>query len=314
MLSNGLSSKTVETLLSHVSAVCKHAKERGWCGSNAARGACTEISKQARRREAASGQDSQPRCLDPQARKKLIEALDDKRYRHYAPIIKFLLHTGLRASELCGLTEEDVDVDEVRVRRGLRYKWGGGASGYVVDDPKTPSSRRDLPLSSAARADLTEWRSLGMTCVNEPCGLKGIVFTKEKGSALTYAAINKVLHRVAKEVNEREGREVIPAGLSSHWLRHTFVTDAIESGMPAVAVSHYVGHEDIRVTMRVYYCCRKSYMQASVAMLDGIEAHVSSSTYLGPSSTDSAMDPGTIVKHTHLDEDFCTKKSTKLEL
>ena len=290
MLATGLSAGTVETLHSLVSKTLTRASEDGLRADNPARGACTDITKAARARKRAQVGE-QPRCLSPAGRKALLTALEDERWRHYAPIIRLQLHTGLRIGEICGLTEEDVDQDEIRVRRSLRYATDArGHMGFVVNPPKTGTSRRDLPLSAAAIADVAAWQELGVACETQPCGLKGLVYCTPRRRALTYAAVNKILRKIAQEVNDGAGREIIPRNISSHFLRHTFITEAIESGMSLIAVSRYVGHADIKITQRVYYSCRPEFLRASVDVLDNIE-HYADSIPVAPSITPSLPAP-----------------------
>lgn len=269
MLANGLSVGTVETLHGIVAQVVKYACTQGWCAQNCAHGALTAIQHAARRSDEAKGKHDHPHCLLPEEEDALIAELKSPAWKHYAPIVRFLLHTGLRASELGGLLPEDVCDDAVWVRRDLRYTHDAeGHMSYVVTPPKSASSRRKVPLTDEAKHDLADWIALGKRCAQEVCGITGMVFCKPRESALTYAAINKVLHAIARAANERAAREVIPKGLTCHWLRHTFITNAIDKGVPVQVVSALVGHENVETTWRRYYTCRQSTVDKGIDILN----------------------------------------------
>lgn len=270
MLDSGMSVGTCETAHVVLSGIFKFAVKQHLCGNNPSIGALTTLARDTREQEEAAN-GTPMRCLDKEAREYLLEALNaptSPTIRHYAPIIRLMLHTGLRIGEVCGLTSENVDEDVIRVRRCLKYCSDSAGHMHFVDNkPKSGTSRRDIALSKAAKADLADWFALGRTCAAEPCGIKGLVFCTPKGRALTYRAVNAVLRRL---VDESGGK--LPGGLTCHWCRHTFVCDAIDAGMPIAAVSKYVGHKSTKVTMRVYYTCRQHVMDEGLAILDTIDA------------------------------------------
>lgn len=269
MLRDGLTVGTVETVHTPISQVVKFAHAQGWCKCDVARGACTQISKAGRKSEEARGRYDHPKCLEKQERSALLAELKDKRWRHYSPIIRLLLHTGLRAGELCGLTTADADDRSIWVRRSLGYRHDEyGHVRYVVGPPKTPKSRREILLTNDAKRDLQEWYELGERCKKPPCGLEDLIFCKPRHSAMNYSAINKILHAVARSANEKAGLTVIPEELTCHWLRHSFITDAIDAGVPAHVVSQYVGHESMETTMRIYYTCRRSTVEEAISILN----------------------------------------------
>ena len=269
MLAAGLAIGTVETLQTVVSQVVKHAYSQGWCSRDVSRGASTTIRRAARKREEVEGKHDHPHCLEPRERDALLEELKEPRWAHYAPIVRLLLHTGLRAGELCGLLPEDVSEDSIWVRRDLRYTHDAdGHKQFLQTPPKSPRSRREVLLTDEAKRDLADWRALGKACVQEVCGLRGLLFCKPRGSALTYAAINKELHRIARAANERAGREVVPEGITCHWLRHTHITDAIDAGVPVQVVAALVGHEGVDTTWRCYYTCRRSTVEQGVEIMN----------------------------------------------
>ena len=270
MLADGLTVGTCETAHVVLAGVMKWATVQGLTATNPARGALTAISKATRTAQKAS-RGVVARCLDKESRAYLLKALNGPRFRHYAPIIRLMLHSGLRIGELAGLTSADVADGVVRVRRCLKYCHDErGHMRLVVNPPKSATSRRDVMLSEAARADLAGFLALGVQCTEEVGGVSGFVFCTPRGRPLTYRAVNKVLRQLVQESGG-----ALPDGLTCHWLRHTFVCDAIDAGMPIAAVSKYVGHETTEVTMRVYYDCRPHIMAEGVAILNTIDAPTS---------------------------------------
>lgn len=269
MLGNGLTIGTVETVHTPISQVAKYAYAKGWCKRDVSHGACTSISRAARKSDEAEGKYDHAKCLEREEKAALLEELKDSRWRHYAPIIRLLLHTGMRAGELCGLTFEDLGDKSIWIRRSLGYKHDEyGHMHYVDGPPKTPRSRREILLTNDAKVDLREWLDLGERCKRPPCGLEDLVFCKPRHSAMNYSAMNKILHEVARSANAKAGYTVIPEKLTCHWLRHTFITDTIDAGVPAHVVSQYVGHESIDITMHVYYTCRRSTVEEAIDILN----------------------------------------------
>ena len=76
----------------------------------------------------------------------LAFAKTDRIYRKYYDEIVILLKTGLRISELCGLTVSDLDFTEkvIHVEHQLLKN---SRTGYYIDTPKTKSGMRDVPMS-----------------------------------------------------------------------------------------------------------------------------------------------------------------------
>lgn len=69
-------------------------------------------------------------------------------------LLAVMLTTGLRPGEACGLRWPDIGPASITVERQLAEV---GAE-WVEDEPKTPSSRRTVPLVPVAAASLARWR------------------------------------------------------------------------------------------------------------------------------------------------------------
>lgn len=65
-----------------------------------------------------------------------------------------LLHTGLRISELCGLTVSDIDFEQgfIRVNHQINYDKGE----YSISEPKTESGIRKIPMLKPVKEALQD--------------------------------------------------------------------------------------------------------------------------------------------------------------
>jgi integrase len=62
-------------------------------------------------------------------------------------------------------------------------------------------------------------------------------------------------------------------GMSFHWLRHSYATALLESGVPLDVVSGNLGHADISTTANTYVHRDKATYQASARAADGFLGH-----------------------------------------
>lgn len=74
----------------------------------------------------------------------------DSIYRKCYDVIVILLKTGLRISELCVLTKQDIDLKNgiIRVNHQLLYS---KKTSYYIETPKTKSGVRDVPMSEEVK-------------------------------------------------------------------------------------------------------------------------------------------------------------------
>jgi integrase/recombinase XerC len=134
-------------------------------------------------------------------------------------VVEVLYGSGLRVSELCGLTEGSVDLDGRAVE-----VWGKG------------SKRRRVPLSEPAVDALRAWLERGRARYTTPGTETESVFLNERGRALGPRDVRRILDR----------RSVAPT--HPHALRHTFATHLLDGGADLRAVQELLGHEDLSTT------------------------------------------------------------------
>jgi integrase len=163
--------------------------------------------------------------------------------------IRFILGTGLRVSELCGLRWCDLSPNEISVRQ-ITYTENGE---HVIEAPKTKAGRRNIPLNGRLREILEEQRQAqqieyvkaGAAWQGSEAG-KGeqYIFASSSGTPSDRNHISRTLRSVLKK-----------AGLKSrgvHALRHTFATNAIHSGIDPSTLAGILGHSNGGFTMKIY--------------------------------------------------------------
>lgn len=168
--------------------------------------------------------------LEPDDIETLLRACDLKTYlgvRDYA-VVLVLYDSGIRASELTGLRDEDIDYE-----RGLLSVFGKGAK-----DRRVPVSSRTL------RAIRRYQHKRNARFTDTPR-----LFLNHRGADLTRSGLLQLL----KTLGERTGLEVY-----THQLRHSFAVESLRNGAREFDIQDCLGHASLQTT-RVY--ARQSAVQ-----------------------------------------------------
>lgn len=141
-------------------------------------------------------------------------------------ILELFYSTGMRLSELQGLSRPDVDLvsQQVKVR-------GKGRKERLV--PVGDHASLALRNYEAKRDDLI--RGIG------PKADRRAFFLAKTGKRIAVRAIQKAVNGFLKQIDE-------DAGLSVHSLRHTFATHLLDAGADLRAVQELLGHASISTT------------------------------------------------------------------
>lgn len=164
---------------------------------------------------------SAPRALGRRELWALMRAVQKSGRERDIAIVTVLIHTGLRVSELCALTIEDVTLRE--------------RSGTLVVRSGKGNKRREIPLNATARKALKEWLDVRGDA-------PGPLFTSQKGGALSPRAVEHLLARYAYAARLE--------GVTPHVLRHTFCKSLIDAGESLDRVAVLAGHSNLNTTAR----------------------------------------------------------------
>jgi integrase len=142
---------------------------------------------------------------------------------------------GLRIGELLALRLGHVDF----LRRTVRIEWQIAPNTQVRAAPKTPRSRRTVPLLQVV-AD-----ALAARIAEFPPGADGSLFTSSVGVYLQDFYGSRVFTVAVK-------RAGLPAGTTTHDLRHHYASVLLVAGESVVAVAERLGHENATLMLKTY--------------------------------------------------------------
>lgn len=160
-----------------------------------------------------------------------------KEHRHpvYYQLATFMVLTGARVGEACGLLWDVVDLNEKTARVARRVAWDHWTRQPRLEETtKTEESLRTLVLPDELVGLLTEMR--GNAPSHSP------VFLSKKGELLKYNAIQSAFNSGFEALN-------LP-WRSTHICRHTYATIALLATKDITAVQASLGHKSYRVTER----------------------------------------------------------------
>lgn len=215
LVAAGSSPSTVTSTLNPLRAIYKRATVRGEVGVNPTRGLTLPAIRT--RRERIAGPDELG---------KLLEALPGDRC-----LWATAAYAGLRRGELMALRWERVDLASGLIH--VERSWDD-VVGSV--DAKSKAGRRKVPIPAVLRDHLDEHRLQG--------GGGGLVFGRTIDEPFRPHAVTKA----ADDAWEAAGLERI----TLHECRHTYASLMIAAGVNAKALSTYMGHANIAITLDRY--------------------------------------------------------------
>ncbi len=186
-----------------------------------------------------------PRFLDDPAAAKLARATRTEPDPVARLCVEILARTGVRLSELLGLT-----VDAV-VQIGSAF-WMRIPVGKLHND-------RYIPLHPDLKDLLDDW-----IANHRPVGLRSDRLLLEHGRPVTKLRVANALSRIATDAGIGH--------VTPHQLRHTLATQAINRGMSLEAIAALLGHKTLAMTMVYARIADKTVADEYFSVTEKVEA------------------------------------------
>ena len=138
-------------------------------------------------------------------------------------VIMMLIDTGIRLSELTGMTEEQIKFDYIIIH-------GKGNKERVV--PKSPLLSKWLIKYLAIRKSYFAYRVIPDN-----------IFLSKNGKPLTNTMIDKIVKDAGRACDVSADIRV-----SAHTFRHTYAQFQLRAGLDLYSLSRLLGHESITIT------------------------------------------------------------------
>lgn len=169
-----------------------------------------------------------PRSLDAAVVADLVGTEDEdappwRRARDRA-VLEILYGSGVRVSEVCGLT--------------LRSRDGDGETLRVTGKG---SKERIVPLSAPAVRALERWLTLRGEVAGPGAG--DALFVGARGGGVARRDVARILDEAARRIG-------LAGGTHPHALRHSFATHLMDNGADTRSIQEMLGHSDASTTQR----------------------------------------------------------------
>ena len=172
--------------------------------------------------------------------------------------------TGMRVSEMCALTWNDVDFDNnvIHINKSMAYtKNGGNKSIRLIQTPKTEAGIRTIPMFIGLREVLLNQKQTQADMPPITCGdYEGFVFGNKHNLPYTADNIENAFRKIVKHYNEyeteqaeTEGREpYLLDNCTPHQLRHSYCVVLCENDVNIKVIQEVMGHANVATSLNVY--------------------------------------------------------------
>ena len=189
-------------------------------------------------------------ALTKKQQEQYLQFIRDYGNDNYYDDILILLGTGMRVSELYGLTKADVDFDRRRIRVEKQL-CRTADKPYFIAPPKTASGNRDIPMTDTvymALKRVTENRAPKMEMLID--GHSGFLFLDKDDKPKVAMHLENYMRWMQKKYVKLYGKTL--PNVTPHVLRHTFCTNAQQAKLDVKSLQYIMGHSTASVTLDVY--------------------------------------------------------------
>lgn len=190
----------------------------------------------------------------PKTRRETIETLNEKELKRFTEYLwlhqtkpryaglLLCLYSGMRVGEICALKWKDIDLGQrvIYVRHTIQRiivpdETSVKRTQIIMDEPKTTSSMRVIPLSKQLYLMMKNLHSAAE---------ESSFFLTNSEKFIEPRNYQYFFKRILKKTEIRD--------VNFHILRHTFATRCVEVGMDVKTLSEILGHSNTNITLTYY--------------------------------------------------------------
>lgn len=191
-------------------------------------------------------------AVEPKVERAFLQFVkNDEHFCEYYDGMLILFKTGLRISELCGLTFNDIDMEARTIDINHQLQTTGNKGKYI-EKTKTDAGTRVLPMTEevyeAFQRVLANRKAPKVEQMID--GYSGFLFLDSRGKAMVaYQWEKRFQHAIEKhnKIYKAELPKITP-----HMCRHTYCTNMAKRMISPKTLQYLMGHSSIEVTMNVY--------------------------------------------------------------
>ena len=190
-------------------------------------------------------------ALTKAQQERYLQFIRDHGKDNYYDDIVILLGTGLRVSELYGLTKADIDFDRrcIHINKQLCRT---ADKPYFIAPPKTSSGNRSIPMTD------TDYMAFRRVLENRGHpkvevmvdGYSGFLFLDKDGKPKVAMHLENYMRGMQRKYIKKHGNTL--SRVTPHVLRHTFCTNMQQAGIDIKSLQYLMGHSNASVTLDVY--------------------------------------------------------------
>lgn len=228
-------------------------------------------------------------AITPEQERRFLNFIaNDPHFSDCYDVIYILFNSGMRISEWCGLTIDDIDLEKgtISITRQLQRHRDGT---LYICPPKSKAGTRVIPMMPGvkdafvrileSRKEPTEKNAIvevdgvsGFLCFTRWHGVVNLD-GKEKGQPVNVSRPmvamdweHRFSHIVEKHNNTYNEKLALPK-ITPHIARHTFISRQSNRHMNPITLAAYVGHSAAEITINVYTTTTTDDMSAEISRI-----------------------------------------------
>ena len=229
-----LSDSSIKKIFEQLNQAYRYAFERGYVSRNP----MAQVL-----RPKSNKQEKLVRAMTLDEENQFINYLQSKTIKECPYRNEFLiqLFMGLRIGECLALSHSDIDLEhrKIYVHKTLTRDVNGQT--ILSNSPKTQAGNRYIPIPDVLYPYIIEQMNYSNIQENNEDKL---LFKPPYNKYTTLENVNRALVKILNELSIEH--------MTSHSLRHTYATRAIEAGVTPVVLQKLMGHTDVSITLNTY--------------------------------------------------------------